>query len=91
MRWRPNTKEGHKKIEKSTAASKSKKAIFFEDEFPIIKIGRESKVFARFKVTDEQKALSFSIIGKKRELCLEAANKEEMYQFINTIKLVKGA
>jgi len=53
IRWRPNTKEGHKKIEKSTATSNKKKAINFDDGYLKIKRNREGKAFKRFKVKEE--------------------------------------
>mmetsp|Transcript_28742 Transcript_28742/g.43406 ORF Transcript_28742/g.43406 Transcript_28742/m.43406 type:complete len:108 (+) Transcript_28742:1529-1852(+) len=70
IRWRPNTTEGHIKIEKSTvvAANKKKKITLIEASGRAADIEfdegtRNSKsVFKRFKVAPEIELLSFRII-----------------------------
>ena len=66
IRWRANTKEGHKRIEKSansTGGNKKDKgkALNLVDGELIISYGRDNKIFKRFKVSEEDNKLSFSI------------------------------
>ena len=60
----------------------------------IFKFDREAKPFKRYKVAPEIHDLSFSIAVQDRkgkigkELCLEAASKQEMMQFVNNLKTI---
>ena len=61
-----------------------------------MKYGRKNnKIFNRYKVSQEQELLSFTIQVKakgenkmSKELCLQAATKDEMDNFIENLKLV---
>ena len=67
IKWRANTKEGHKRIEKSTGQPNRSdkgdggKAIHLTEGKLVIQRGRDNKIFKRFKVSKEDEELSFSI------------------------------
>ena len=94
IKWRANTKEGHKKVEKSSVGAAKKKGISLVDcngEL-IFTIGdRTNKVFKNFKVDKEREELSFTISSKNKNgkigytLNLQAATKQEMYMFISDL------
>lgn len=79
LRWRANTKEGHKGIEKSSnfrrGQGKKIDLTGSNGEYEIV-TGREGKSFARFRVSKEDEALSFTLRVKNkqnelsRDLCL---------------------
>eukprot|EP00347_Sterkiella_histriomuscorum_P011376 403372690 len=73
---------------KDPGGNKSKSYILIKD-ITKITLGRETKKFKRFKgSTDLQIQLSLSIHTSKRSLDLEAANLEEMHQFLTNLQTV---
>ena len=91
LRWRAGTKHGNNKKKRIILVDSQGHAADVE-----IQAGyRDPKsVFKRFKVMQEFELLSFRIIQKLkngkngRDLCLQAANKEEMERFVNNIEIV---
>jgi len=68
IKWRANTKEGHKKVEKSSYGAAKKKGISLADSNGevIITLGRKTKVFKNFKVDEEREELSFTLSCKNK-------------------------
>ena len=62
------------------------------EEFTDIKVGRDSSVFKRYKLSSEKEMyreqLSFTIYGNKRTLDLEAQAWTEIEQFITMLRVV---
>lgn len=97
LKWRANTKEGHKKVEKSSIGASKKKGIHLLDsEGKLqIKTGRQTRAFKRFKVDDERKETSFTIAAWNKtkgkwgyELNLQAASVEEKNQFLANLLII---
>jgi hypothetical protein len=97
IKWRPNTQEGHNKVEKSTKGGASRKGVSLVDAKGQITFtfGRTSKALKAFKVDLDREELSFTISAKSKsgkagyELSLQASTKEEIYQFVNNLNIIK--
>ena len=55
IKWRPNTQEGHKKVEKSSFGASKRKGISLQDSNGqlVFKFGRTTKVLKKFKANSE--------------------------------------
>ena len=95
IRWRPNTQEGHKQVEKSSQ-DKSKKCVSLFDSKGDIQFsfGRTSKALKQFTVDEDRQELSFTISAKTKsgkqgyELSLQASTQAEMLQFVDNLQIV---